>query len=231
MTLGNNNSGPVQGFGQGMMVPPGGKSGDGNWQDYTDFRKTIFEPIVREINDRFKYVDLGNDDLRQLISQLVSLGAMQLTASCNQHTNKVRKLQKERDAIMFMLTNSGLPHYRLEFDDEGNLLTLIPNPNFVHPSDQDEDEDEALSDEEKAERIEPEFLPELPMGIFEEFLGSRDEMAEDYPEIWYVPMTPSDCWDRLVEISETIRDMQRERVASERDNVFWDSAPLLDDLA
>ena len=210
------------------VLSPGGQPGGGpsQWRDYTEFQATVYEPQFREINDRFRYSNLSDPDQRQLVSMLASLGHVQLRDPCNQYTLQVRALHREREAILTMLENHEMPLVRPEVDEDGNLLTEIPNPQYqpTAPLD-DEDQEEEVAD------AEPEFLEELPMDLAAEFMMSRDEMAEDSPGVWYVPLTPGGCYDRLGEISVTLTTMEKERVKDERDGVFYDSGPLLDELA
>lgn len=128
---GKNNGGPPAPSMLEAGGGPGANGQGGDWGVYTAFQQKIYEPVFREINDRFKYANLDDPDRQQLVSMLADLGDMQLQAPCNQYSTIVRALHDERDTIMMVLENAGMPVQRPAFDEDGLLLDLVPNPNFT----------------------------------------------------------------------------------------------------
>ena len=253
MTLGDRPpNGQRNGIGSGGLGSPANRKNDGEWGTYTEFKEKVYEPVNREIWDRFKYADLSDPMLRQLVGIVCSLGNIQLTCSANQYTIKVERLHMERDVIVEVLAEAGLPIYRPELEEDGfTLVEPLPNPAYEGnrrkrpQDDEDEDVDPPPSDDEEAEGEEamgqlddddededeePPFIYDLPLAEDDEMVLDRVSMAEDNPNIWYVPLTPRDCWDRLAAIRFSLESLHRERVQAERDGVFYDAGPLLKQL-
>ena len=224
-----------------VMEAGTGKDGSGDWQDYTQFRQKVFEPVFREIHDRFKYANLEDPDRQQLVAMLADLGDMQLGAACNQFTKRVQSLHEERDAIMEVLATVGMPSEKPAFGADGRLLDRVLNPLYepVKPlavegaaegADMDGEEVEA-GGELVVYNGEPEFLDYLPMSLSVAIDVDREGMAEAGVQgIWYVPLTPAECYDRLEDVAITLRLMFEDRARAMRGGYFYDSGPLLAEL-
>ena len=144
---------PSRPNGPSMLSPGDGPNSgqDGDWGIYTNFQQRIYEPAYREINDRFKYANLEDEDRKQLVAMLADLGDMQLHAPCNQFTLRSKALHEERDAIVAVLEDVAMPVQRPEFDANGNLVQLVPNPDYIDPKEVEsmpDDDDEEPEDAE-----------------------------------------------------------------------------------
>ena len=130
-----------------MLGEGGGKDGAGDWEDYTRHRQKVFEPVFREIHDRFKYANLDDPDRQQLVAMLADLGDMQLGAACNQFSKRVQALHGERDAIMEVLSRVGMPVARPTFDAQGRLRERVRNPFYAPVEVANEDMEGVVSED------------------------------------------------------------------------------------
>ena len=197
-----------------MLADGGGKDGAGDWQDYTLFRQKVFEPVFREIHDRFKYANLEDPDRQQLVAMLADLGDMQLGAAANQFTQRVQALHSERDAIMEVLSRVGMPVARPIFDQHGRLRDRVRNP-LYEPVDVANEDDE-LPGLELPEEPEPSPEPTEPhpdIGVFEDSIEPDDDDEdedEDMEEVVSEDPLEDEDGEEVEDDQVEVREMREE---------------------